>query len=76
MIRTLLVASILSVNVAVAAEPLLPEQNEVILLVKDGAAVYDPALNVLMAMQTAGCAQLDITPISYTWHEIKKEGCK
>lgn len=76
MIRTLLIASILSVNVAVAAEPVLPMEKEVIPLVKDGAAVYDPALNVLMAMQIQGCAKLDITPIDYTWKKTGKEGCK
>lgn len=75
MIRTLLIMSILSVNIAIASEPVLPEQNEVIPLVVDGIAVYDPALNVLMAMQTAGCAKLDITPINYTWTKIDKEGC-
>ena len=59
----------------VFAQP-LPEQKEVVPLVVNGIAVYDPALNVLMAMQTAGCAKLDITPINYTWTKINKEGCK
>lgn len=76
MIRTLLVATLLSANVAIAADPVLPAEGVVIPLVEDGIAIYDPALNVLMAMQIAGCAKLDITPINYTWTKINKEGCK
>lgn len=76
MIRTLLVATLLSANVAIAADPVLPEEGVVIPLVEDGIAIYDPALNVLMAMQIDGCARLDITPINYTWTATNKEGCK
>lgn len=60
---------------AAFAQP-LPEQNVVIPLVEDGIAIYDPALNVLMAMQIAGCAKLDITPVNYTWTATNDEGCK
>lgn len=76
MIRTLLVATLLSANVAIAADPVLPVEGVVIPLLEDGVAIYDPALNVLLARQIAGCAQLDITAINYSWNKIKKEGCK
>lgn len=76
MIRKLLVATIFSANVAIADDPVLPAEGAVIPLIKDGVAVYDPALNVLLAMQRDGCAKLDITRINYSWNKIKKEGCK
>lgn len=76
MIRTLLVATLLSANVAMAADPVLPVEGVVIPLVDNGVAIYDPALNVLMAMQIDGCAKLDITRMNYSWTKTNKEGCK
>lgn len=76
MIRTLLVATLLSANVAIAADPVLPWEGAVVPLIKDGVAIYDQALNVLLAMHIAGCVKLDITPINYTWTATNKEGCK
>lgn len=76
MIRTLLVVTLMSANVAIAADPVLPSEGVVIPLVEDGIAIYDPALNVLMAMQVEGCAKLDITRMNYSWTKTNKEGCK
>ena len=75
--KILSVVFLLSVNVAVTAEEVvLPDENKVIPIVKNGVAIYDPALNKLMAMQKNGCAKLDITPINYSWKKTGGEGCK
>ena len=73
MIRALLATALLSANIAMAADPALPAQDVVVPLVKDGIAIHDPALNVLLAMQIRGCITLDISPISYTWHQVKSD---